>query len=174
MRIELANLENGKGEFAHAYQPDQLDLDDEQARLCGPASINGKIRLAGTELFVNGHIDTCVQVDCDRCLKPIQLPVSNDFKLEYIAGTAYEANRNLELTEDLLSLSVFDGEAIDVDEIVKEQIWLALPTRSLCNPDCKGFCPTCGSDRNQGDCKCVDREVDPRWAGLKNLMNEKS
>jgi uncharacterized protein len=102
------------------------------------------------------------------------LPVSNDFKLEYITGSDYEANRNLELTEDLLSLSVFDAEAIDVDEIVKEQIWLALPARSLCTPDCKGFCPTCGSDRNLGDCKCVDREVDPRWAGLKNLMNGKS
>ena len=174
MRIELANLENGKGEFAAAYEPDQLDLGDEQARLCGPTSINGKIRLAGTELFVNGHIDTCVQVDCDRCLKPIQLPVSNDFKLEYIAGSDYETNYNLELTEDLLSLSVFDGDAIDVDEIVKEQIWLALPTRSLCKPDCKGFCSTCGSDKNLGDCKCEDREMDPRWAGLKDLMNGKS
>jgi len=174
MRIELINLEDGRSEFAHTYRPEELDLGDERVRLCGPASVNGNVRLSGTELFVNGHVDTCVEVDCDRCLKPINLPISSDFELEYITGNDYEANRNVELTEDLMSVSVFDGETVDVDEIIEEQILLAVPTRSLCKPDCKGFCPTCGADKNLGECECVEREIDPRWAGLKDLMNGKS
>jgi uncharacterized protein len=173
MRIELINLEDGKGDFARNYRPEDLDLGDERVRLSGPTSAEGKVRLAGTELFVNGHIDSCVEIDCDRCLKPIQVPVKSDFELEYITGSEYETNRNVELTEDLLSVSVFDGEALDVDEIVKEQIWLALPARALCRPDCKGFCPTCGKDKNLGECGCVEKEIDPRWAGLKDLMNGK-
>ena len=173
MQIELINLEDGRGDFAHAYKPEELDLGDERVRLCGPTTVQGKVRLAGTELFVNGHVDSCVEVDCDRCLKPIQVPVKNDFELEYITGTEYETNRNVELTEDLMSVSVFDGEVVDVDEIVKEQIWLAVPTRALCREDCKGFCPTCGKDQNLGECSCVQKEVDPRWAGLKDLMNGK-
>jgi uncharacterized protein len=64
---------------------------------------------------------------------------------------------------------VFDGEAIDVDEIVKEQILLAVPTRMLCRDECKGICPQCGIDKNTGDCQCVTDETDPRWAALKNL-----
>jgi uncharacterized protein len=73
-----------------------------------------------------------------------------------------------------MSIAVFDGESIDVDEIVKEQVLLSVPIRSLCKSDCKGFCPTCGADRNAGECGCQPGEVDPRWAALKGLMNGKS
>ena len=69
-----------------------------------------------------------------------------------------------------MALSVLEGDAIDVDEVTKEQILLAVPTRSLCNDDCKGFCPTCGADKNAGECGCEAKEIDPRWAALKNLV----
>jgi uncharacterized protein len=68
-----------------------------------------------------------------------------------------------------MTVSVFDGSAIDVDEIVKEQILLAVPTRMLCREDCKGICPECGADRNTGECNCVTNDIDPRWAALKKL-----
>jgi DUF177 domain-containing protein len=169
MRIELENLEGGKGDFAHVYNPDDLNPVDERVKLSAPATVNGKIRLAGNEVFVNGHIDARAQVECDRCLKPIELPVSADFELEYITPSEYESSAVAELTEAEMSVAVFDGEAIDVDEIVKEQILLAVPTRMLCREDCKGICPECGTDRNTGDCNCETKEIDPRWAALKNL-----
>lgn len=169
MRIELENLEGGKGDFAHVYQPDELNPVDERVRLTEPAAVTGKVRLAGNEVFVNGHVDTCAQVECDRCLKEIELPVNADFALEYITGSDYESSAVAELTEAEMSVSVFDGEAIDVDEIVKEQILLAVPTRMLCREDCRGICPECGTDRNTGECTCVTDDIDPRWAALKNL-----
>ena len=132
MRIELENLEGGKGDFAHVYNPDELNPVDERVKLTAPATVNGKIRLAGNEVFVNGHVDTRAQVECDRCLKPIELPVNADFELEYITDSEYESSGVAELTEAEMSGSVFDGEALDVDEIVKEQILLAVPTRMLC------------------------------------------
>jgi uncharacterized protein len=174
MRIELVDLEKGKTEFEHVYQPAELDLGDERASLCGPASVSGKIRQVSSEVFVDGHVKTCVQVDCDRCLKPIQLPVESEFSLEYISGSEYESTLTAELTEDLMAVSVFDGESIDVDEIVKEQVLLLVPSRSLCTEDCMGFCSTCGADKNSGECNCSNVEIDPRWAGLKDLMNGKS
>ena len=92
MRIELEKLEGRKGEFAHVYQPEELNPIDERVRLTEPAAVNGKIRLAGNEVFVNGHIDTRVQVECDRCLQPVQLPVNADFALEYISDSEYESS----------------------------------------------------------------------------------
>ena len=172
MRIELENLEGGKGDFARVYRPDELDPVDERIRLTEPAAVNGQIRLSGHDVVVNGHIDTRAQVDCDRCLKPVELPVSADFELEYITGSDYESSQVAELTEAEMSVSVFDGEAIDVDEIVKEQILLAVPTRMLCREDCKGICPECGMDKNTGECQCVTDSIDPRWAALKNLKTE--
>ena len=169
MRIELENLEGGKSDFAHVYNPDELNPVDERVKLTAQANVNGKIRLAGNEVFVNGHVDTRAQVECDRCLKPIELPVNADFELEYITGSEYESSAVAELTEAEMSVSVFDGDAIDVDEMVKEQVLLAVPTRMLCREDCKGICPQCGTDRNTGECKCVTEDIDPRWAALKNL-----
>ena len=169
MRIELENLEGSKGDFAHVYQPEDLNPVDERVNLIAPAAVNGKVRLSGNEVFVNGHIDTRAQVECDRCLKPVELPVNVDFTLEYISGSEYEASQAAALTEEEMSVSVFDGGAIDVDEIVKEQVLLAVPTRMLCREDCKGICPDCGIDRNTGECDCITNEIDPRWAALKNL-----
>ncbi len=156
MRIELENLEGGKGDFAHVYQPDDLNPVDERVSLIQPATVSGKVRLAGNEVFVNGHVETRAQVECDRCLQPVETPVNTDFAAE--------------LTEAEMSVSVFDGKAIDVDEIVKEQILLAVPTRMLCREDCKGICPECGADRNKGDCNCTTNDTDPRWAALKKLI----
>jgi uncharacterized protein len=173
MRIELVNLEHGRSDFAHVYQPDELGSLDDRVSLVEPAKVTGKVRLSGAEVFVNGHIDTRAQVECDRCLKKVELPVSADFALEYIPGSEYESSQAAELTEDEMSVSVFDGEAIDVDEIVKEQVLLAVPTRMLCRDDCKGICPECGIDKNTGDCACGTNEVDPRWAALKNLTGGK-
>lgn len=173
MRIELVNLEHGRGDFARVYQPEELGQFDERVEVVDPVAVNGKVRLAGAEVFVRGHIETRAQVECDRCLKKIQLPVSADFDLQYITGAEYESSDAAELTEDVMSVSVFDGEAIDVDEIVKEQILLAVPTRMLCRLDCKGICPDCGIDKNTGDCACGTEEMDPRWAALKNLTGGK-
>ena len=170
MRIELENLEGGKGDFAHVYQPDELNPVDERISLSGPATVSGKVRLAGNEVFVNGHVETQAQVECDRCLQPVEMPVNADFALEYITGSEYESSGAAELTEAEMSVSVFDGEAIDVDEIVKEQVVLAVPTRMLCREDCKGICPECGTDRNTSNCTCATNDTDPRWAALKNLI----
>ena len=169
MRIELENLEGGKGGFAHVYQPDDLNPLDERIRLVEPVAVKGNVKLARALVQVNGHIDTRAQVECDRCLQPVELPVDADFALGYITGSDYESSEAAELTDEEMSVSVFDGEAIDVDEIVKEQILLAVPTRMLCREDCKGICPECGIDRNSGECACVTDDVDPRWAALKNL-----
>lgn len=169
VRIELENLEGGKGDFAHVYQPDELNPVDERIRLTEAANVHGQVRLSGNQVFVKGHVDTRAQVECDRCLQPVELPVSADFELDYITGSDYATSEAAELTEAEMSVSVFDGDAIDVDEIVKEQVVLAVPTRMLCREECKGICPECGIDKNTGECNCVTDDIDPRWAALKKL-----
>ncbi|HCX31986.1 MAG TPA: hypothetical protein DHU55_19790 [Blastocatellia bacterium] len=172
MRIELANLE-GPNEFAHEYAPGELVVDDERSRLLEGPSISGHIIRADRRINVNGRIDALLQVECDRCLKPVELPVKSEFKLEYVTAEDYRAQQAVELTEDDLDLSVFDGAVIDIDELVTEELLLAVPAQVLCKDNCLGICLVCGADRNQIDCGCAKAEVDPRWAGLKELVNGK-
>jgi uncharacterized protein len=174
MRIELASLENGKGALAHAYAPGELVLEDDRVRLVTTSTVSGEIRQAGRRAHLTGRVFGRVEVECDRCLTPVELPVDSEFQLEYVTPEDYQAQQAIELTEDDLDLSTFDGEAIDVDELVAEELLLAVPDHVLCSENCKGICATCGADRNSGECGCESQQVDPRWAGLRELANRKS
>ena len=171
MRIELAALENGKGRFSHAYAAGELNLADERVKLLDPPSVAGEARQTGRRAHVKGRVSGRLQLECDRCLKPLEFPVDSAFDVEYVTPADYEAQKAVELTENDLDLSIFDGEVIELDELVTEELLLAVPDHVLCNSDCKGICPTCRVDRNSTSCECENREVDPRWAGLKELVN---
>jgi len=173
MRIELAGLERGKGEFAYAYALGELVLEDDRVRLLVAPTVSGNIRQKDRRVKVSGRVAARVRIECDRCLKPVELPVDSRFTLEYMTAEDYQAQQVDELTEANLDLSIFDGEVIDIDELVTEELLLAVPDHVLCNDNCKGICPVCGVDRNSVGCECQTAEVDPRWAGLKELVNGK-
>jgi uncharacterized protein len=120
-----------------------------------------------------GRLTAHLQLECDRCLKPIGSTVTAKFSREYATAADYEAQHAVELSEDDLDLTVFDGSVIDVDALVREELLLAAPDHVLCQQNCKGICPTCGADRNAAACDCGTVEIDPRWAGLKELVNRK-
>jgi uncharacterized protein len=172
MRIELDRLQETGDRFAHRYEPEELLLDEEHARLTEPPEVEGRVQTSGREVRLRGTITARAEVDCDRCLKAVSVPVETEFDVTYVPEADYRESEAAELQEEDLSLSVFDGETIDVDELVREQLLLALPTRALCTEECKGLCPTCGADRNSAACDCETKEVDPRWAGLKAMMND--
>ena len=173
MRIELASLEGGKGSFSHSYAEGELVLEDDRVLVVTPPQVSGQIRTEERSVKVNGQVFGRVQVECDRCLKPVELPVDSRFKLEYVTADEYKSQQDAELSLEDLDLTVFDGEVIDVDALVAEELLLAVPDHLLCKDDCKGICPVCGKDRNAADCGCGTAEVDPRWAGLKELVNGK-
>ena len=172
MRIELDKLEGKSSALAHSYEAGELVLDEENARLTEPPQINGRITRSGQEVRLQGTITARAEVDCDRCLKSVSMPIETEFDVNYVPATTYYGDERAELKEDDLSLSVFDGEVIDLDELVREQVLLAMPPRILCGEECKGLCPVCGADRNGEECACEAKEIDPRWAALGSLKQE--
>jgi uncharacterized protein len=172
MRIELEKLDRTGNTFAHRYEPEEIVLDEEHARLTGSPEVSGRISRSGNEVRLRGKMSAMAEVDCDRCLKTINLPIEADFDVKYVPTDDYTPTEAAELQEEDLSVSFFDGETIDVDELVREQALLNMPARALCGEECKGLCPVCGSDRNTNPCDCESREIDPRWAGLKAVMSD--
>jgi len=169
MRIQLASLDGTDGRFTHRYEPGELVPGDERIRLSEPPAISGRIRKADRKVKLDGRVVARAQLECDRCLKLIDVPVDTHFRVEYVTTEQYLASQVAELAEEDMQLSVFDGEAIDIDEVVNEQLLLAVPTRAICENSCKGLCPVCGANRNDADCGCESNDTDPRWAGLKDL-----
>ena len=173
MRIEVENLTGAGEEFAHAYAPGELELD-EQTALKGEARVRGRASRRGEEIRVRGKIEAPVEVGCDRCLAPVAVPLEVEFETAFIPQEkAAGETENVELLVEDLGLAAFEGDSIDLDELVREQILLALPARNLCREDCQGLCPTCGADLNAGPCGCARDETDPRWAALADWKKEK-
>ena len=169
MRIELDDREKS-GEFAQTYQPGELALDEQELRLIGPAEIRGRFRRKGEEVELSGHLSAAVEAICARCLKPVELPVEADFSERFVPAVSWRSEEQHELSEEDLNLAVFNGEAIELDDLVREEILLAMPSQVLCRGDCKGLCPNCGLDRNVNACDCDVRQIDSRWGALKDLQ----
>ena len=154
MRIELDGLEEQGGKFSRVYEVDDLPLDEEEVRLVEPAEIQGHARRVGTEVELRGRVTARLEVTCGRCLNPVEVPISTGFTERFVRAVSWAADEQHELQEEDLNVSVFDGAGIELDDLAREEILLAVPANVLCRDDCRGLCPTCGNDRNQGDCQC--------------------
>jgi len=167
MRIEVENLTGAGRPFAKTYTPGEVELDEEGARLVSGAKVEGSARRKGDEVSLRGRISAEVEVGCDRCVAAVRVPLEVEFDTAFIPREkAAGETENVELLSEDMGLATFEGGAVDLDELVREQILLALPSRRLCREDCKGLCPECGADLNAGACSCEKGEVDPRWSAL--------
>ena len=173
MRIEVENLKEKAEPFSHSYAPGEVELEDEGARLVSAAEVTGSASRKGEEVRLSGKIVTEVELLCDRCLAPSRAPLEVEFETRFIPqSTAASEAENVELLAEDLGLAAYEGDSVDVDELVREQILLALPSRNLCREDCEGLCPRCGADLNAGQCSCEQGETDPRWAALADWKKE--
>lgn len=173
MRIEVDKLKEANTPFAGVYAPDELPLEDELMRLASEAKVEGRASKKHEQIRMRGTIDASVEVACDRCVAPIIVPVSADFDVTYVPVESQEVEPEAtELQEEELSFATYEGVYLDIDELAREQLLLALPTRQLCREDCQGLCPTCGADLNTGTCQCEQQEIDPRWAALAALKKK--
>jgi|SRR5580765_3767760 len=169
MRIEFENLEASGGRFAHIYQPDELAFEDSEARLLQSVEVLGRVSRRNAEAEVRGELHTKLATPCGRCLQPVELPIDIRFAERFVPAVSWRDEEQHELQEEDLNLSLLDGEGIELDDLVKEEILLAIPGHVLCREECRGLCPTCGTDLNVARCNCETQTVDARWEGLKDL-----
>jgi uncharacterized protein len=126
------------------------------------------------ELFeVRGSFRTRMRLPCSRCLKDFDTPLASDFELTYtkeVPGLmdVFE-DEDIELRVEEIGMIYFKGEEINLQQGIQEQVVMAFPLQPLCDKNCKGLCPKCGSDLNRGDCGCERETVSNKFAALKNL-----
>jgi len=135
-----------------------------------PAAVGVRLEYyrAGQELLFQGHITGDVVGHCGRCLEDYAFPLQADFHVVLVPKTV-EAGPDNELSDDQLDLSVYEGDQIDLAPLLQEQVILALPTRPLCDENCKGLCSSCGANLNLESCRCAVAVGDPRLAVLRNI-----
>jgi uncharacterized protein len=123
---------------------------------------------AGTEIFISGALDAITTAACSRCAEEFELPSHRRFRY-VLAPQAMGDERDFALKAEDLEFSFYHGEEIDLAPLVREQALLALAERPLCREDCRGLCPQCGANLNQGDCGCSPAGLDTRFSVLRTL-----
>lgn len=163
MILELEPIFNNEGmvrEFSY-----ELDLSDQE--LSGAKPFTTPVKVSGSAGNYTGIVELrakaefILDMDCDRCAKPINVPLEIDIFHTLVTHLNDEKNDELLLVNEL---------RFDLDPLITEDIFLDLPAKFLCSEDCEGICPKCGEDLNTGSCSC-EKEIDPRLAALKQLLD---
>ena len=143
---------------------DGEDFSKDDVRLTGPVQISGKVINRAGYMVLHLTAEFPYETHCARCFSP----VSGVFRIETEKNVAAETPEG----DGDDYLIVTDGK-LDTTEPVLEEIALSFPSRILCREDCKGLCPKCGKDLNEGACGCPAHDPDPRLAILKNFKETK-
>jgi len=127
----------------------------------------------GQQVMMRGQAGLEVEYSCARCLK--------EFEAELVAPLVILADRrgsddprDEEALEQEGSVLYHEGVEIDLGPPIRDALILEVPQVALCRPDCRGLCPSCGQDRNEGDCNCAQGGIDPRWEQLRQLNQDKT
>jgi uncharacterized protein len=172
MIISLVRLPAAGLLFEHQYVVDELDVSEHEFELSDPPRITGHIKQSGMDMRVTGELNAALTVPCDRCLQDVPFMVAESFKLVYLPVEAEHARKGeTELHDKDLEFSYYENDELDIDQLIRDQLELALPVRMLCREDCRGLCPQCGADLNVETCQCP-APVDPRWQALAELKNK--
>lgn len=129
-------------------------------------TISGDFRCDGQNFIVNGTVQTQGDYECTRCLAPVHHEETIPF------GETFGVLKDWE-DEEASEVVPFDGETIDLTEVIRETLIINEPSQVLCQEDCKGLCVHCGANKNVSPCSCESFVVDPRLAVLRTLLDEK-
>lgn len=159
------DLRFGKDE---AWFRERLAASQTEAFVVRNIEANCTVRRMKETVFVAGTVTAQVEMPCCRCLESTVLSVSGPFRYTFAPPPA-ESREELELSAEDLDYAYYEGDAIELDDILFEQILLQIPIKPLCGESCKGLCPRCGSNLNRVDCQCRNETIDERLAVLKTL-----
>jgi uncharacterized protein len=134
-----------------------------------PERVAGSVELLRTKngVLVRAHLELVEPEVCSRCLKPLEEQVSIDFEEEFQATVDPRSGEEV-ADVDPDAFRIDSNHMLDLTEAVRQYREVSLVMQPLCRPDCRGLCPRCGTDLNQGVCRCED-VADVRWEGLAAL-----
>jgi uncharacterized protein len=177
MNFVVSELEREPVEFDLQLAPGAVDFGEEAEQVgamatsgCaevihehrGPRNIVPDIRL-------KGQFAGRFSVPCARCIEPVEIPLAAEFDLIFrpVGADADAPERSITAPET--EIGYYQKDSLALEDVLREQVLLALPVRTLCKSDCKGLCPRCGVNRNLQNCTCDAGPSDPRWEALAGL-----
>jgi uncharacterized protein len=179
MEFKVSEMEREPIEFDLELAPGKVDLGEELEQV-GPLAASGKAEVLHEH---RGHKDIVADIrlkgrfagdfltPCARCVEPVGIPLGAEFDLIFRPLGADADAPERSITPPETEIGYYQRDSLLLEDVLREQVLLSLPARTLCKPDCKGLCPRCGENRNSGACRCEAVPADPRWGTLAGLKD---
>ena len=180
MLIEIEELERHPVDFHEELLPGAIDFGPDAIqstvlKAAGRAQLvqehHGKHYVIN-DIRVDGELSTSLELVCARCLEPVVEKVGRKFDLLYRPQGADAGKEEMSVTATEAEVSYYQGEGLLLEDVLREQVLLAVPLKAICREACKGLCPQCGKNLNLETCSCDDAITDPRWDALKDLRSK--
>jgi uncharacterized protein len=150
--------ENLPGATPCDFVPDRIDVDCTARRM-------------KENVFIEGTVATAGDMPCCRCLEMTRVPLQSAFKYTFTPPPS-DTQDEMELHTADLEFAYYEGDVIDLDAVIFEQVMLQIPIKPLCAESCRGLCPHCGANLNMNRCDCRGKDLDERLAVLKQFKGK--
>jgi uncharacterized protein len=172
MFLSVKEMELRKVRFDETFEAGQIDFTGEEIEQVAPLAAKGQAEsLAHTdgEVRIQGRYTVEMASQCDRCLGRARFALDAGFDLFYRPASFIAREEEVEIDEGEAEIGFYEGGGLELEDILREQILLALPMQRVCSDVCKGICPVCGKNRNETECGCKLDSHDDRWGALRKL-----
>jgi len=169
MQLDLTRYRQPLSHFSRTFQPSEVAQDGDAYQVIAPVDLDFDINKDKDRFRLVGTVKSELELPCSRCLEPYRMPVDASFDLRYLPVAEMSVEDEGEVADDDLETTYYRDDQIDLNELLREQFYLALPMKPLCQADCAGLCAQCGTNLNTGTCECGPAWEDPRLASLKQL-----
>jgi uncharacterized protein len=180
MFLDIHDLERHPLEFEEAFQPGVIDLGGE-VRQRTPLQTSGRAELVEEhhgkheviqDIRLRGKLSAGLELQCARCLEPVPQDVAREFELLYRPLGADAGRDELSVTDAEAEIGYYQGDGLLLEDVLREQVLLALPLKVTCRQDCRGLCLHCGKNLNEEQCSCTTAVEDPRWTALREIRSK--
>jgi len=159
---------------ADTFPPLGALVESGEAVILEPVSVHVRAQREYDHIRVNAEASTRMKVTCSRCLTDFDTAVKTSFTIFYRKGDPGTPSEDeVELAEVDLIAASYQGDEIDLDPEIGDQVVMEIPIKPLCSDACRGLCTVCGADLNKGECGCSRESGDLRFTALKNLKLDK-
>ncbi|MBN2541669.1 DUF177 domain-containing protein [bacterium] len=170
MIFELAKIQQGISKFRFQLTAAELELDYCKEAFTEAIVFSGQTNRSGDEIIVKGTVATKMKVQCSRCLKPFYYELAAD--VEFVVKTQDKGPDNVIVWDEDYVIVDHYG-TLDTASLLRDLILLELPLHPLCDQNCKGLCPICGKNLNEGPCSCEREDIPSVWGPLERIKEEK-
>jgi uncharacterized protein len=177
MEFTINELEREPEDFDLKLSPGALDFGDE-AEQTGPLAVTGLAEVLHenrgpkdivADIRLKGSFEGLFLIPCARCIEPVETTLKAEFDLIFRPADADHETGERAISADETEIGYYLKDSLLLEDVLREQVLLSLPAKTLCKPDCKGLCPRCGQNRNLEVCSCDEGPKDPRWEALAGL-----